>query len=115
MTLALLDEILIALAEPTRRRVLERLAVHGETTATVLTRELPVSRQAIQQHLVVLDQAGLVSSSRLGRERRYRVETAPLRDTAAWLAKAAAAWDIRLAAIRDLAEARPEPGEQENG
>ena len=66
--------------------------------------ELPVSRPAIQQHLVVLDQAGLVSSLRVGRERRYRVETEPLRAAAAWMTQAAAAWDTRLAAIRDIAE-----------
>ena len=108
-----IDDVLAALAEPRRRHVLDRLAAHGEATATVLTGELPVSRQAIVQHLAVLDQAGLVTSLRVGRERRYRVRPESLRATAAWMVQAAAAWDTRLDAIRQLAEtpADPDPDE----
>ena len=104
------DEVLAALAEPMRRQVLDRIAVHGETTATVLTTELPVSRQAIVQHLAVLDQVGLVSSVRVGRERRYRVRPEPLRAAAEWMSQAAAAWDSRLTALQQFAEQPPEPG-----
>jgi DNA-binding transcriptional ArsR family regulator len=106
------DEVLAALAEPMRRQVLDRIAVHGETTATVLTTELPVTRQAIVQHLAVLDQVGLVTSVRVGRERRYRVRPEPLRAAAEWMSQAAAAWDTRLTTLQHLA-AEPPPGQSD--
>jgi DNA-binding transcriptional ArsR family regulator len=99
------DDVLTALADPTRRRLLDRLAGHGETTATVLGAQLPVSRQAVVQHLGVLEQVDLVSSRRVGRERRYRVRPERLTETARWLSQVAQAWDARLDAIRLLAEA----------
>jgi DNA-binding transcriptional ArsR family regulator len=101
---ASIDDVLAALAEPTRRLLLDRIARLGEATATALTAELPVSRQAIVQHLAVLDQVGLVTSMRVGRERRYRVRPEPLRATALWMTQAASAWDTRLSALQRLAE-----------
>src|SRR5262245_39887455 len=98
------DDVLAALADPMRRRVLDRLAAHGEATATTLGDELPVSRQAIVRHLAVLEGVELVSSRRLGRERRYTVRPEQLTATAAWMAQLAARWDARLVAIRQLAE-----------
>ncbi len=97
-------EVLSALADPTRRRILDALAAHGEATATVLSTELPVSRQAIVKHLGVLDQAGLVAGHRAGREARYRVIPARLGVTARWMDRLAADWDTRLSAIKQLAE-----------
>jgi DNA-binding transcriptional ArsR family regulator len=105
-----IDDVLAALAEPMRRQLLDRIALHGETTATVLAEELPVSRQAIVQHLAVLEQVGLVSSLRIGRERRYRVRPEPLRAAADWMSRAANTWDARLTAIQRLAEGTAEPG-----
>jgi DNA-binding transcriptional ArsR family regulator len=98
------DDVLAALADPMRRRVLDRLAAYGETTATVLAAELPVSRQAIMQHLAVLEHVELVASHRAGRERRYTVQPQQLAATARWMTQTAAQWDARLAAIRVLAE-----------
>lgn len=98
------DHVLSALADPMRRRLLDRLAAHGETTATVLAAELPVSRQAVVQHLALLGQVELVTSHRSGRERRYTVCPEPLTATARWMTQVAAQWDARLAAIRELAE-----------
>jgi len=97
-------EVLSALADPTRRRILDALAAHGEATATVLAAELPVSRQAIVKHLGVLDRAGLVAGHREGREARYRVIPERLGVTARWMDRVAAAWDTRLSAIKRLAE-----------
>ncbi len=97
-------EVLSALADPTRRRILDALAAHGEATATVLATELPVSRQAIVKHLGVLDRAGLVAGHREGREARYRVIPERLGVTARWMDRVAAAWDTRLSAIKRLAE-----------
>jgi DNA-binding transcriptional ArsR family regulator len=105
------DDVLAALADPMRRRVLDRLAAHGETTATVLAAELPVSRQAVMQHLAVLEHVELVASHRAGRERRYTVQPEQLTVTARWMTQIAARWDARLAAIRALAESSAEtPG-----
>ncbi|HZB48175.1 MAG TPA: metalloregulator ArsR/SmtB family transcription factor [Mycobacteriales bacterium] len=98
------DGVLAALADPTRRSVLESLVRDGATTATVLARRLPVTRQAVGKHLSVLERAGLVHCQRVGREARYRPDPAPLTDAAAWLADLAREWDTRLARIRALAE-----------
>jgi DNA-binding transcriptional ArsR family regulator len=99
------DSVLVALADPTRRQVLELLAAHGEATATTLAGGLPVSRQAIVKHLAILDAAGLVSGSRVGREMRYAVRPAALDATARWMSGLAADWDRRLATIKRIAEA----------
>jgi DNA-binding transcriptional ArsR family regulator len=105
------DDVFAALADPTRRRILDALATQGEATATTLARELPVSRQAVVKHLIVLDRAGLVESRRQGREMRYAVRPERLGDTARWMARLAAEWDVRLATIKRLAEAeRATPG-----
>ncbi|MCX4982538.1 helix-turn-helix transcriptional regulator [Streptomyces sp. NBC_00572] len=98
------DSVLGALADPTRRRLLDLLAEQGEATATALAARLPVSRQAIVKHLTVLDTAGLVSSARVGREVRYAVRPAALDATARWMAALAADWDRRLADIKRIAE-----------
>lgn len=97
-------EVLSALADPTRRRILDALADRGEATATVLAAELPVSRQAIVKHLGILDRAGLVTGHREGRESRYRVIPERLGITARWMDRVAADWDSRLTAIKRLAE-----------
>lgn len=99
------DGVLAALADPTRRRLLDLLAARGEATATKLADQLPVSRQAVVKHLTVLDAAGLVSGNRVGREMRYAVRPAALNVTARWMAALAADWDRRLAAIKHIAEA----------
>ncbi|RNL80559.1 ArsR/SmtB family transcription factor [Halostreptopolyspora alba] len=102
-------DVLTALADPTRRELLEALAAHGTASATTLSAELPISRQAVVKHLGVLDRAGLVRSHREGREVRYTVRTAPLNATARWMDDLAQRWDRRLEAIRNLAE-REGPG-----
>lgn len=103
------DEVFVALADPTRRQLLDVLAARGEATATVLAAKLPVSRQAVVKHLAVLDRAGLVRGVRRGREVRYAVRPERLDATARWLAGRAAEWDARLAAIKRLTEADESP------
>ena len=98
-------DVLGALADPTRRDLLERLSALGDATATTLARDLPISRQAVVQHLAVLDAAGLVVDRREGRERRFELRTEPLVATARWIDGLAAQWDRRLATIRRIAEA----------
>jgi DNA-binding transcriptional ArsR family regulator len=99
------DSVLLALADPTRRHLLDLLAAQGEVSATKLAQRLPVSRQAVVKHLAVLDAAGLVSCSRVGREVRYTVRPAALSATAHWMVTLAADWDGRLATIKRVAEA----------
>jgi DNA-binding transcriptional ArsR family regulator len=98
------DSVLAALADPTRRQLLDLLAAHGEATATALAERLPVSRQAVVKHLAVLDAAGLVSGARVGREVRYAVRPDALNATARWMTALATEWDRRLAAIKRFAE-----------
>ncbi|ASO19605.1 DNA-binding transcriptional ArsR family regulator [Actinoalloteichus hoggarensis] len=98
------EETLAALADPTRRRILDELATLGEASATALAAPLPVSRQAVVQHLAVLERAGLVSGRRHGREVRFTVRPDALTSTASWLTRLADRWDARLIAIKRLAE-----------
>src|SRR5262245_8808979 len=104
-----IDEVLAALADPMRRRVLDSVAARGEVTATMIAAGLPVSRQAIVKHLAILDRAGLVAARRQGREVLYTVRSEPLDATARWITDLAAAWDTRLAAIKHLAETDSDP------
>jgi DNA-binding transcriptional ArsR family regulator len=85
-----------ALADPTRRAVVQQLARQPTVTASALARELPVTRQAVAKHLATLAAAGLVSAAREGRETRYRLTPAPLDDSMRWMAEVGAAWDERL-------------------
>ena len=98
------DELWAAVADPTRRRLLDALLARGEATATTLAGDLPVTRQAVAKHLSVLERAGLVDSRRLGREVRYAVRPERLDAATEWLARVAAEWDERLGAIKRLAE-----------
>jgi DNA-binding transcriptional ArsR family regulator len=98
------EHVFTALADPTRRKVLDLLAEHGHGTATTLAAALPVSRPAVIKHLAVLDRAGLVEARRHGREVRYVVRPQPLQETASWMNRLAADWDARLSAIKALAE-----------
>ena len=98
------DELWAAVADPTRRRLLDALLAQGDATATTLARELPVTRQAVAKHLAVLDRAGLVRGGRQGREVRYAVRPERLDLAARSLARVASQWDQRLLAIKRIAE-----------
>jgi DNA-binding transcriptional ArsR family regulator len=76
------------------------VAERGPTSATLLERELPVTRQAIVKHLVVLSRAGLVSGRRAGLEVRYALVPGPLDEVSEWIAEIGARWDTRLARLR---------------
>jgi DNA-binding transcriptional ArsR family regulator len=97
-------ELFAALADPTRRQVLDLLAARGEGSASGLAAVMPVSRPAVVKHLTVLDRAGLVESRRRGREVLYSVRPEPLESAARWMTSLAADWDRRLAALKRLAE-----------
>ncbi|MBW4076987.1 MAG: helix-turn-helix transcriptional regulator [Acidobacteria bacterium] len=99
-----MEEVLSALDDPTRRALLDQLAERGSATATVLSSQLPITRQAVVQHLTVLTKAGLVSGERRGRERWFAVHTEKITETARWLEDLATKWDRRLDTIKQIAE-----------
>jgi ArsR family transcriptional regulator, cadmium/lead-responsive transcriptional repressor len=98
-------ELWAAVAEPSRRLLLDVLLASGEATPTMLAAELPFTRQAVAKHLAVLARAGLVEGRREGREIRYAVRPERLGAAAQALAGVAAQWDRRVQAIKRLAEA----------
>jgi DNA-binding transcriptional ArsR family regulator len=100
------DVLWAAVADPTRRRLLDVLLARGEASATTLAAELPVTRQGIAKHLAVLDRAGLVEARRQGREVLYSVRPVELDAATRSMAQVAAEWDARLHTIKRLAEAR---------
>ncbi len=85
-----------ALADPSRRYVVEALAQRGTATATELASELRVTRQAVAKHFAALSEAGLVDSRREGRETRYELTPQPLAAAVDWMAQVGAEWDARL-------------------
>ena len=99
------DELWSAIADPSRRRVLDLLVSHGDVSASWLAGHVPFSRQAVSKHLVVLEQAGLISRRKQGREVLYRVDADRLDQATQAMADIAAQWDRRLGMIKHLAEA----------
>src|SRR5215831_18153035 len=96
-----LDRTLLALADPTRRRLVERVA-RGPVRATDLSRGLPMSRPAVAKHLRVLQGAGLVHAVPQGREVLYQraEDSGPIEEARAYLEAMSAGWDRALAAFK---------------
>ena len=95
MSPAQLDATFAALADPTRRAILARLA-SGETTVTELARPFAMSLPAISKHLKVLERAGLIARGREAQWRPARLEAAPLRDVAEWVDHYRKFWEESL-------------------
>jgi DNA-binding transcriptional ArsR family regulator len=99
---AIAVHVFAALADPTRRAILATLAAEGPATATDLADRLPITRQAIAKHLVLLADAGLVTAEPGERRRvRYRLRSAPVQVAQQFLAALAHDWDGRLDALTD--------------
>ena len=99
------DRLWGAIGDPSRRRIIDLLLERGTSTASGLSRQLPITRQAIAKHLLVLERVGLVRSSPIGREVRYRMESEQFERAVRQLADVGREWDQRLGRIRDIAEA----------
>ena len=95
MTTEQLDRTFSALADPTRRAILARLA-EGEATVNDLAEPFPISVQAVSKHLKVLERAGLISRGRDAQLRPSRLEAAPLQGAADWIADYRAFYEGRL-------------------
>lgn len=98
------DDLWSAVGDPIRRRMLDLLLNDGSGTATSLSEHLPVTRQAVAKHLVVLGRVGLVHAATAGRERLFHVDQAQLARAVAQLAEVGATWDARLRRIKRIAE-----------
>jgi ArsR family transcriptional regulator, cadmium/lead-responsive transcriptional repressor len=98
------DELWSAIGDPSRRRVLDLLVRDGEASASGLAGQVPFSRQAVTKHLAVLEEAGLISRRKQGREVLYQVDAARLDQATRAMAEIASQWDRRLDSIKRLAE-----------
>jgi DNA-binding transcriptional ArsR family regulator len=99
------DAVFAALADATRRSILEAVSERGPLTATALAADLPISRQAVAKHLALLREAGLVRAERAGRETRFRARPEALQDVAAWATATGERWDRRLDRLRRTLDA----------
>jgi len=99
MTTDQLDTTFAALADPTRRAILARLAEQGEITVNELAEPFPITLQAVSKHLKVLERAGLITRGRTAQLRPSRLRGAPLREVAEWLEQYRDLWEGRLERI----------------
>lgn len=95
-----LSEVFSALADPTRRAILARLA-EGEATVNQLAEPFPISLQAISKHLKVLERAGLITRGKEAQWRPCRLDAEPLREVAGWLAGYERFWEERYDRLGD--------------
>ncbi|MFP5372784.1 MAG: ArsR/SmtB family transcription factor, partial [Actinomycetes bacterium] len=95
-----LSEVFSALADPTRRAILARLA-EGEATVNQLAEPFPISLQAVSKHLKVLERAGLITRGREAQWRPCRLDAGPLRDVADWIAHYQRFWEERSDTLGD--------------
>jgi DNA-binding transcriptional ArsR family regulator len=99
-----LDTALVALADPTRRAILRRLA-RGNATVTELAEPFTISLNAVSKHIRMLERARLVERRRAGREHVLSFNPSPLEDVAAWIQSQRASWTARLDALDALLKA----------
>ncbi len=109
---AVLDRVFQALADPTRRAIMERLT-RGPASVSQLAEPLPMSLPAVIQHLQVLEASGLIRSEKVGRTRTCRIEPATLRAAEEWLADRRTLWEARLDRLGDLLAEQPGQAEDE--
>ena len=109
-----LDDTFAALADPTRRAILERLT-EGEASVGELVERFPISQPAISKHLKVLERAGLVSRHREAQRRMCRLEAAPMAQAVAWLGSYRAHWEASYARLDALLARMQASGVGEGG
>jgi DNA-binding transcriptional ArsR family regulator len=95
------QEVFDALADPTRRAIVERLSASPALTISELATHFPISRQAVTKHLAQLESAGLIAIETRGRERHVSLRPQALDAASSWLDRIERRWDDRLAALRE--------------
>lgn len=93
-----IDTLWLAIADPTRRAILDRLK-GGERNAGDLAEGFDISQPAVSQHLAVLLRTGLVARERRGREQVYSIKPGAMREVAEWVATYSKFWDAKLASL----------------
>ena len=96
------SDVFAALADPTRRRIMERLSGRGERRVTALAKPFRISLPAISRHLHVLERARLIQRRRQGRIHFIRTRAAGLKEAQRWLMRCALEWDSRFDALDEL-------------
>lgn len=102
----------MALADPTRRTILELLATSGELPATALYEHFPVSPQAVSQHLKVLREAHLVEMEKRAQKRVYRLNPQTLSEFEAWVTHTKQRWSERFDALDTVLEGEKKKGKE---
>lgn len=103
-------DMFVALADPTRRNILELLATSGELTATAIYEQFPVSPQAVSQHLKVLREAHLVEMEKRAQKHVYRLNPQTLSQFEAWITQTKQRWEERFAALDTVLEIEKKKG-----
>ncbi len=108
-----IDQVFAALANPTRRQILD-LLLGGERTVQSIAERFAMARPSVSEHLRVLRDCGLVGEDKRGRFRYYRVEPEPLHDLRSWLSPFERYWRERLSALGEVLDAMPDdqPGSE---
>jgi len=96
--------VMAALAEPSKRAIVQQLSVAGPASASRLAERMPLTRQALVKHLAVLERAGLVVREQRGREHVFAAQPDALVGTARWLESLAQSWQRQLGALKRAAE-----------
>jgi DNA-binding transcriptional ArsR family regulator len=109
-----LSSTLAALADPTRRAILARLAL-GETSVTELARPFEMSLPAVSKHLKVLERAGLIARGRSAQWRPCRLEAGPLREVADWIKHYRAFWEQSFDRLGEYLKQIQSKGETDDG
>jgi DNA-binding transcriptional ArsR family regulator len=102
-----LDRVFQALADPSRRVMVERLT-RGPASVSELAEPLPMSLQAVAQHLQVLETSGLVRTEKVGRVRTCTIEPAVLRTAEQWITERRTSWEHRLDRLGDYLAEHPD-------
>ena len=101
-----LDRVFQALADPTRRSLVDRLT-RGPASVSELAEPLPITLAAVVQHLQVLEGCGLVRTEKVGRVRTCQIDPAGLRAAEGWLHERRTAWERKLDRLADILEEKP--------
>src|SRR6266571_5464159 len=104
-------DMFVALADPTRRNILELLATSGELSATAIYEKFPVSPQAVSQHLKVLREAHLVEMEKRAQKRLYRLNPQTLSQFEAWIEQTKQRWSEQFATLDIVLEREKKKGD----